>query len=92
MWQFFAKNVANVFLKYFFIFFISSKTPHRQLLCQFQFPDNYPEIPILMELKSKVFPVKVTKLLNDRCDEEAKKIVGRAQVWIIENKSKSQVG
>jgi len=56
------------------------KTPHRQLLCQFQFPEKYPDIPILIELKSKVFPVKVIKLLNDRCDEEAKKLVGRAQV------------
>lgn len=56
------------------------KTPHKQLLAQFQFPDGYPGSPILIELKSKVFPVKVLCLLNERCDEEAKKIVGRAQI------------
>ena len=52
-------------------------------MCQFQFPEQYPEMPILMEIKSKVFSVKVTKLLNDRCDEEAKKLEGRAQVKVL---------
>ena len=62
---------------------IYRKTSHRQVLCQFQFPEHYPEMPILMEIKSKVFSVKVAKLLNDRCDEEAKKLEGRAQVNVL---------
>ncbi|XP_065072274.1 uncharacterized protein LOC135696715 [Rhopilema esculentum] len=56
------------------------KTPHRQLLCQFQFPENYPDNPIIIELKSNLFEVKVLCLLSERCDVEAKKLVGRAQV------------
>eukprot|EP00794_Sanderia_malayensis_P012643 gene12643-13941_t len=56
------------------------KSQHKQMLIQFQFPEKYPEKPILIELKSKVFPVKVLGLVGDKCDEEAKKLIGRVQI------------
>lgn len=56
------------------------RTAHKQCLCQFQFPSNYPDSAMLVELKSKVFSDKVLTTLTQLIETELKKIVGRVQV------------
>lgn len=56
------------------------KTPYKQLLCQFQFPSNYPDAPILLELKSKTFSPKVLAAMSQLADAESKKILGKPQI------------
>jgi len=56
------------------------RTKHKNCICQFQFPDDYPNAPILLELKSKVFPAKVLDAMLKMAENEAKKLVGRQQI------------
>ncbi len=46
----------------------------------FMFPDNYPNDPIIMELKSKVLSDRLLDGLSRVCEEEAKKLTGQRQV------------
>ena len=52
------------------------KTEHKQLAACFQFPEDYPNHPILLELKSKVLSEKLLAGLTKVCDDEAAKYVG----------------
>lgn len=45
-----------------------------------QFPDQYPQEPIVIELKSKTLPEKVCDKITKICEEEAKKWQGQRQV------------
>jgi len=56
------------------------RTPHKQCLCQFQFPSNYPDGAMLVELKSKVFSDKVLNTMTQLIETELKKMTGRVQV------------
>lgn len=64
-----------------FMLFVSRRTPHKQCLCQFQFPSNYPDGAMLIELKSKVFSDKVLKTMTQLVETELKKMTGRVQVY-----------
>lgn len=59
------------------------RTKHKQCLCQFQFPSNYPTSPVLVELKSKVFSVKILNTITKLVEEELKKMSGRVQIVSI---------
>ena len=58
----------------------SRRTVHKQLAACFQFPEGYPDKPVLVELKSKVFPEKLLAGLTKVIDEEAKKNAGGPMV------------
>ena len=47
-----------------------------------QFPENYPQNGILLELKSKTLSEKLLNKLVDICDTEVKKHIGKQQVMI----------
>jgi len=59
------------------------RTKHKQCVCQFQFPRNYPDEGILLEIKSKVYPVKVLNAMLKITEEEITKFVGRHQIISI---------
>ena len=48
-------------------------------LC-FQFSEDYPRTPILLELKSHVMSFKLLDGLTKVCEQEAKKLIGQMQV------------
>lgn len=50
-----------------------------------QFPANYPQEPIVIELKSKTLPEKVCDKITKICEEEAKKWQGQRQVILLIN-------
>ena len=58
------------------------KTQHKQLTARFQFPEEYPEVPILIELVSRIMSHKLLDGLGKVCEEEAKKLQGQRQVWV----------
>lgn len=47
-----------------------------------QFPKDYPQKAILVELKSKTLSDKLLSKLVDVCDQELKKYIGKQQVNI----------
>ena len=51
-----------------------------------QFAKNYPNCPLLLELKSKTLSVKLLNGLTEVCEKECKKLLGKAQVniWIYQ--------
>ena len=57
-----------------------TRTKHKRCLCQFQFPPNYPDETILLEVKSKVFPGKVIDVITQLAETEAKKLCGKPQI------------
>jgi len=57
-----------------------TRTRHKQCICQFQFPADYPRSPILIELKSKIFSVKVLDAMTKVAEAEAKKLLGKPQI------------
>ena len=60
--------------------FFFRRTKFKTLRVLLQFSDNYPEGPILLELKSKTLPPALLAKLTEICDQEIKKFVGRRQV------------
>lgn len=48
-----------------------------------QFPANYPQEPIVIELKSKTLTEKVCDKINKICEEEAKKWLGQKQASLL---------
>ena len=46
----------------------------------FMFPDQYPDEPIITELKSKVLAYRLIEGLTKICEDEAKKNLGQQQV------------
>ncbi|XP_076035708.1 uncharacterized protein LOC143021827 [Oratosquilla oratoria] len=59
------------------------RTKYKQIVCCFQFPDEYPKYPILTELKSHHISQKLLDGLVKICDEEAKKRLGKPQILQI---------
>ncbi|KAI8505594.1 hypothetical protein Bbelb_167830 [Branchiostoma belcheri] len=57
-----------------------TKTKYKQLIARFQFPEGYPDAPILIELQSKTLSLKLCDGLCKVCEAEAKKILGKKQV------------
>lgn len=56
------------------------KTKHKQLTVRFQFPEEYPQAPIIIELVSRIMSHKLLDGLSKICEEEAKKLLGQRQV------------
>ena len=63
-----------------FKFFFCRKTGVKQIVICFQFPDNYPREPALIELKSKTLSQKLLHGLSQLMEGEAKKLIGQYQV------------
>ncbi|CAK8683370.1 uncharacterized protein LOC143450893 [Clavelina lepadiformis] len=57
------------------------KTKHRELTACIQFPNNYPDAILLVEIKSKVMSPSLMSHINQICDQELKKFVGQKQVF-----------
>ena len=53
------------------------------MIVHLQFPQDYPQSGILVELKSKTLSEKLLNKLVDICDQEMKKYIGKQQVNII---------
>ncbi|KAL4232939.1 hypothetical protein ACF0H5_007627 [Mactra antiquata] len=56
------------------------KTDQKQLSIILQFPDNYPEQPVVIELTSKTLSDKLLNGMMKLCDDEIKKYIGKSQV------------
>ena len=56
------------------------KTKERELTACIQFPKDYPDSPLLVEIKSKYLTPSLLKSVNQICDQELKKYVGKKQV------------
>ncbi|KAG1664955.1 Retrovirus-related Pol polyprotein from type-1 retrotransposable element R2 [Nymphon striatum] len=59
------------------------KTKYKQIIIILQFPESYPNDPIITELKSKNLSGKLIYGLTNACDLEAKKYLGKPQVMRI---------
>lgn len=59
------------------------KTACKQLTACIQFPQKYPTLPLLIELKSKTLSEKLLEKLTSVCEAEAKKYLGKPQVLNI---------
>ncbi|KAG8237743.1 hypothetical protein J437_LFUL014286 [Ladona fulva] len=66
-----------------FTIFIFRRNKYKNIVVCLQFPSNYPESCILIELKSKTLSVKLLDGLALICESEAKKILGKPQVLPI---------
>lgn len=56
------------------------RTKYKQTVAHFQFPKDYPQSAILIELKSKTLSEKLLNKLVEICDQEAKKHISSPQV------------
>lgn len=56
------------------------KTVFKKLIICAQFPEDYPNTPLLVELKSKTLSDNLLNGLTNVCEQECKKILGKAQV------------
>lgn len=56
------------------------KTKERELTACMQFSKDYPDSPLLVEIKSKYLSPSLIKSINQICDQEIKKYVGKKQV------------
>lgn len=63
-------------------FFVNRRTSFKQLVVCIQFPQEYPSSPILIELKSKTLSEKLLDKLTGVCEQEAKKYLGKPQVYL----------
>jgi len=59
------------------------RTKYKQLTACMQFPESYPNNPLVVELKSKTLSEKFLSGLTKVCDEECKKILGKPQILKI---------
>jgi hypothetical protein len=55
-------------------------TEYKHVVMNIQFSDNYPQTPLLIELKSKTIPDSVLKKMGELCDKELLKYIGMRQV------------
>ena len=62
----------------FFCYF--RKTRERELTACIQFPQDYPNSTLLVEIKSKFLTPALVKSINQICDQELKNYIGRKQV------------
>ena len=59
-------------------------TAHKNMVICTQFPADYPNSRLLVELKSKTIPDKFMDSLVNVCDQELDKHIGKKQVkWYI---------
>lgn len=56
------------------------RTDHKALVACIQFPVEYPNGPLLLELKSKTLSDKLLQRLTEVCEAELKKSLGKPQV------------
>ncbi|XP_046844682.1 uncharacterized protein LOC124438555 isoform X2 [Xenia sp. Carnegie-2017] len=61
------------------------RTKYKQTVAHFQFPKDYPQSAILIELKSKTLSEKLLNKLVEICDQEAKKHISSPQKFLDEN-------
>lgn len=59
------------------------KTPYKQLVVCLQFSDQYPETPILVELKSKTLAEKLLDGITKICEEKLKEQKGKPQILFV---------
>lgn len=57
-----------------------TKTVFKKIIVCAQFPKDYPKSPLLVELKSKTLSDNLLDGLTNVCEQECKKILGKAQV------------
>ncbi len=55
-------------------------TAHKMMVLCLQFPKDYPQKPIIVEIKSKTIPQRFIEGLVSVCDQEMKKHLGNKQV------------
>ena len=67
----------------FFSLVYHRKTKYKKLVVCLQYPDDYPNNPIIIEIKSKTLPEKLCNGFTNICDAEAKKAVGKPHVSCI---------
>ena len=74
-------SIARRRIFYTLIFEIfRSRSTYRRLRVAIQFPSDYPDARLNVELKSKTVPPKVLEKLTRLCDEELKQWIGKEQV------------
>lgn len=56
------------------------RTDAKQLTVSFQFPPEYPHVPVLLELKSNSLSSRLLAGLSSVCEKEAAALVGRPQI------------
>lgn len=59
------------------------KTNFKKVVVCIQFPNTYPQAPLLIELKSKTLSTKLLDGLTEVCEKECKKILDKAQILPI---------
>eukprot|EP00033_Pygsuia_biforma_P004168 GCRY01004575.1.p1 GENE.GCRY01004575.1~~GCRY01004575.1.p1 ORF type:complete len:434 (-),score=98.96 GCRY01004575.1:338-1567(-) len=59
------------------------KTKYKRISIHLRFPDNYPQSPLLIELKSKTLPEKLLKKLTLVCEKECQANLGKAQILAL---------
>ncbi|XP_015185473.1 PREDICTED: uncharacterized protein LOC107071199 [Polistes dominula] len=57
-----------------------TKTTFKKIVVCIQFPENYPSVPLLIELKSKTLSERLLAKLTEVCEKECKNLLGKAQV------------
>ena len=62
-------------------------TEFKQLMLCVQFPKDYPQERLVVELKSKTIPEKLIDGLVNVCDQELSKHTGNTQVRLIQSKA-----
>ena len=63
-----------------FVSLFYSKTEYKRLVVCLQLPDNYPHEALVIEIKSKTLPENFLQGFTKLCDQEVKKVIGKAQV------------
>lgn len=60
-----------------------TKTVYKKIVACIQFPQDYPQAPLLIELKSKTLSRKLLDGLTEVCEKECRRLLGKAQVLPI---------
>ena len=55
-------------------------TEYKEITVKIQFPDDYPNSLLIIETKSKTICMKMIKGLENICEQELRKEIGRPQV------------
>lgn len=59
------------------------RTDFKKIIVCIQFPQDYPDGPLLIELKSKTLSDKLLQGLTNVCEQEIKKFLGKPQVLLV---------
>ncbi|CAG5103463.1 Protein of unknown function [Cotesia congregata] len=60
-----------------------TRTTFKKIIVCIQFPSDYPQEPLLIELKSKTLSPKLLLKLTEVCEKECKNLIGKTQVNLI---------